>query len=99
MFSPLGLQALPHDCVHTLAKTTTQRKHFSLSQKGLSTVVPHFWTVTRFPVDKLCLAQYHLRSMSTLPVPIRPFRGPLAQLAEQLPFKQRVAGSNPARLT
>ena len=49
-------------------------------------------------IDKVCLTQYALRTFcrwfeaSTL-------LGPLAQAVEQLPFKQRVAGSSPARLT
>ena len=36
----------------------------------------------------------------SLPIPMLffPFAGPLAQLVEHLPFKQGVAGSNPARL-
>ena len=31
--------------------------------------------------------------------PARALRGPVAQSVEHLPFKQRVAGSSPARLT
>ena len=49
-------------------------------------------------VDKLCLTQYSLPNFLLLGESSTLF-GPLAQAVEQLPFKQRVAGSSPARLT
>ena len=49
-------------------------------------------------IDKLRMTQYALQNFLPLVDSSTP-SGPLAQVAEQLPFKQRVAGSSPARLT
>ena len=51
------------------------------------------FTINTLVSFKLLVIDYFLKNT------IRNVFGPLAQLVEQFPFKEWVAGSNPARLT
>ena len=51
-----------------------------------------FMTSTLTSCDSFCVDYFQKNT-------IRNLFGPLAQLVEQFPFKEWVAGSNPARLT